>query len=98
VTHVDPFTADIVSRCRWAEHNGGHPNPAWSTGERLAVALILDATEHLAAMDYTHNEAVQRVRGGMLNPPADFGTWVRQIRQMLERPTYQANEAGDDER
>jgi hypothetical protein len=32
------FAADITRRSRWArDHNDGHPEPAWSTGERLAI-------------------------------------------------------------
>ncbi|MGM9480317.1 hypothetical protein ACS5PN_03895 [Roseateles sp. NT4] len=35
--------------------------PGWSTGETLAVALILNRPEVLKAMDYTALQAVQRV-------------------------------------
>lgn len=35
--------------------------PAWSTGETLAVALILNRSDVLKAMDYTVLQAVQRV-------------------------------------
>lgn len=79
----DNFAADTASRCRWAlNHNGGHPSGAWSTGERLAVALVLHDRETLKAMGYTPKEAAQRVYGGMIAPPApaDFPTWIDSIR------------------
>lgn len=45
----DHFAQDILARSRWAfDHNAGHPKPAWSTGEKLAVALVLD-DEHTFA-------------------------------------------------
>jgi hypothetical protein len=40
---VDDFTQDVLTRSRWAfDNNDGHPKQAWSAGERLAVALVLD--------------------------------------------------------
>lgn len=81
---LDAFGRDIAARCRWAlAENDGHPNPAWSTGERLAVALVLRDRDHLAAMDYTLTEAARRVAGGMGNPPTDFAGWLHAIRSAL---------------
>jgi hypothetical protein len=78
---LDESTADIVRRCRWAvDKNHGHPNGAWSTGEQLAVALVLSDTDHLKSMDYTVPEAMERVAGGMLEPPRDFTKWLMSIR------------------
>jgi hypothetical protein len=84
---LDNFGIDIAHRCRWAlDHNGGHPLGAWSTGERLAVALVLFDLDHLAAMDYTPSEAAQRVCGGMWSPPANFPDWLDAIRTNLHHP------------
>lgn len=87
---IDPDTepvevaADVLRRARWAQaHNEGHPNWLWSTGEQLAVALVLDDHAHLEAMDYTAAEAAERVAGGMFYPPADMGAWLAGIRSHL---------------
>jgi hypothetical protein len=78
------FAQDTLAHCRIAlKHHGGHPNGAWSSGEQLAVALVLDDHEHLKAMGYTFIDAAERVRGGMLNPPADFLAWLEAIRTEL---------------
>ena len=83
---LDDFAADILRRCQSAlAHHGGHPNPAWSTGERLAVALVLGDRDHLDEMDYTVEEAMVRVHGGMWNPPGDMGAWLAAIRPRLPR-------------
>src|SRR5258706_12929322 len=81
---LDEFAADVLRRCRWAQaHNGGHPSCAWSTGEQLAVALVLGDREHLTGMDYTPTQAAQRVLGGMANPPTDINAWLAAIRTGL---------------
>jgi hypothetical protein len=82
----DRFATDVLRRCRWAlAHNDGHPSGAWSTGEQLAVALVLRDHQCLAAMDYTPQEAAQRVAGGMWSPPADMNKWLAAIRTALAR-------------
>ncbi|MCA1677165.1 MAG: hypothetical protein LC799_34965 [Actinobacteria bacterium] len=84
---VDAFAADIAWRCRRAREGlGGHPSPAWSTGEQLAVALVLRDRAHLDAMGYTPRQAAQRVHDGMLVPPADLGAWLEGIRVQLGEP------------
>lgn len=81
---LDPFAADVLARCRWAlKHNDGHPSRAWSTGEQLAVALVLRDRQHLTAMDYTPQDAAERVAGGMWSPPADMNRWLAAIRIAL---------------
>lgn len=85
---LDPFAADVLERCRWAQaHHDGHPSGAWSTGEQLAVALVLLDREHLAAMDYTPTEAARRVLGGMIDPPESISAWLDQIRAQLDATT-----------
>jgi hypothetical protein len=82
----DEFAQDVLRRCRWAQiNNHGHPSGVWSTGEQLAVALVLHDHEHLEAMDYTPTEAAQRVLDGMLDPPADVNAWLAAIRVELSR-------------
>lgn len=81
---LDEFAADTLDRCRWAQrHHGGHPSLAWSTGEQLAVALVLRDRTHLDEMGYTAQEAAQRVHDGMAMPPADFNAWLEGIRAEL---------------
>jgi hypothetical protein len=81
---MDAFAQGIASRCRTAQrHNDGHPLGVWSTGEQLAVALVLRDRAHLDAMGYTVQEAAQRVHDGMLNPPANFNEWLTEIRASI---------------
>ncbi len=83
-TEPDDVARDIIGRARWAlANNKGHPNGAWSTAEQAAVALLLNDTEHLAAMDYTPAEAARRVADGMFFPPADVEAWFAQMREQL---------------
>jgi hypothetical protein len=80
------FAADITARARWARaHNNGHPEPAWSTGERLAVALVLGDQETLDGEGYTRQEAVQRLSGdiGFYGYTADVEAWITGIRSVL---------------
>lgn len=80
------FTADITRRARWArDHNSGRPEPAWSTGERLAVALILGDQATLDAEGYTPQEAAQRLAGDLtfFGYPADVDAWLKRVRTDL---------------
>ena len=48
------FAADITARSSRAQaRNNGHPEPAWSTGERLIVALVLGNQATLDSEGYT---------------------------------------------
>ena len=79
------LTADTLQRARWArKHNDSHPSGAWSTGEQLAVALVLDDQDHLAGMQYTAAEAASRVTGGMYFPIADLDAWLADVRGQLD--------------
>jgi hypothetical protein len=83
------WTADITRRARWArDHNGGRPEPVWSTGERLAVALVLGDQATLDAEGYTRQQAAQRLAGDLAfcGYSADVGTWLTEIRAALGRP------------
>lgn len=90
----DDFAKDIAAKARWArKHSGGFPNPAWSTGERLAVALVLDypaATEEEEG--FTREQALIRLAGdlgffatGTLRAAsaADTEAWIEQVRGAL---------------
>lgn len=80
------FAADITRRSRWArDHNDGHPEPAWSTGERLAVALVLGNQATLDAEHCTRQEAAKRIAGDLefYGYGAGVETWIADIREGL---------------
>ena len=77
------FADDITGRCRWAlAHNDGTPNPAWSTGERLAVALVLTDDAYLAAEGFTKAQALSRLAGDIGS--SNVGAWLAYVRGALE--------------
>lgn len=64
-SHADEYACDIVARTRWArDHNAGEPKGAWSTGEKEAVALVLDNQDYLDAVGTTRQQAGSRLAGG----------------------------------
>jgi hypothetical protein len=80
------FARDITRRARWArDYNDGRPEPAWSTGERLTVALVLGDQATLDAEGYTRQEAAQRLAGDLAfyGYPGDADTWLGEIRAAL---------------
>lgn len=88
---LDSFGADICRRARIARRRyGGHPNGAWSTGERLAVALVLRDYGHMREMGYSEDEAAERVLGGMPMPPEGIGVWLDRIRAEMNRAQIKA--------
>ena len=81
---MDAFAKDIAAKARWAiVHNDGFPKPAWSTGERLAVALVAGYPDVLEAEDATREEALSRLAGDIMGSPADAEAWVREVRAAL---------------
>ena len=85
-TKLVNFAGDITRRARWArEHNDGRPEPAWSTGERLAVALVLCDKGTLEAEAYTRREAADRLNGDLAYYGYRGGpdTWLREIRAAI---------------
>ena len=81
----DGFTEDITARARWArDRNQGYPKPAWSTGEQLAVALVLGNQDFLDAAGYTAREASQRLAGDLAG--ADVTEWLDDVRAALQPP------------
>ena len=97
------LSADITRRARWAlNHNDGRPEPAWSTCERLAVALVLHDKATLESEGYTRQDAARRLAGdlGYFGYGADADTWLREIRAAIgglpdaELPYTAAHRAG----
>jgi len=82
----DDFAEDITRRARWAlEHNDGHPNPAWSTGERLFTALALRDDQYLAAEEWTVTEVRRRLAGELgAGSYAEVDDWLAYVRGALE--------------
>lgn len=81
---MDDFAKDIASRARWAvAHNDGQPKAAWSTGERLAVALVLDDVAAIEAEGFTVEQALRRLAGDISGSTADAETWIAEVRGEL---------------
>lgn len=51
----------LLDKARAAQRGGDAAWSVQSTGEKLAVALILNRADWLAAMDYTIAEAIERL-------------------------------------
>ncbi|GAB3551271.1 hypothetical protein J2S53_000898 [Actinopolyspora lacussalsi] len=76
---------EIIERCRWArDHNENHPSQQWSTGEQLAVALVLRDRSWLEWTDHTTETATDLVceRAGL--SAFEFTGWLNDIRAALE--------------
>lgn len=58
---TDYTLTQIVEKSRDAKRGGKDAWSVQSTGEKLAVALVLNKPEWLAAMDYTMAEAIDRI-------------------------------------
>jgi hypothetical protein len=76
----DRFADDITTRARLAlKYNDGIPEPAWSTGERLVVALVLGRTDLINVMGYDRDEALERLAGDLYGSVADAEAWVEAV-------------------
>lgn len=64
VENRDRTITDWTARARYARESRelGELLPAWSTGELLAVAVINDDRALLEELDYTREDAVERLR------------------------------------
>lgn len=81
---LDQFTTETLRRCR--EARAAHAAPgAWSTGEQLLVALVLNDTAHLAALDYTAQQAHERVFANLRvsMSPEQYVAWLGDLRLEL---------------
>jgi hypothetical protein len=78
---TDRFGRETASRARWVVSHGGRYQGGWSTGEGLAVALVLHDDARLKVYGYsTRAAAVDRICQGVSNPPADPDLWLATIR------------------
>lgn len=81
---TDDFAQDIAARARWALiHNDGWPKPAWSTGERLAVALVLDDPAAIEREGFTCEQALRRLAGDIGGTTADAEAWIERVQETL---------------
>lgn len=77
---ADSFARSTADRARYVEAHGGR-YLGWSTSESLAVALVLNDPDALARNGYPKRaDAIQRIVGGMSNPPRDPESWLALIR------------------
>ena len=63
-TPADRYAADSLEKAQFARtcNELGEPWPAWSTGQHLAVAVLLQDMRKLAELDYTEVDALERPR------------------------------------
>lgn len=74
----DQTISRAVDRSREADRQGGEPDAAWSMGEKLLNALVLERLDQLEALDYSEAEAIDRLR-------FDFGVTTAEFPAVLER-------------
>lgn len=90
------YQADLENRVRLAvEHNNGVPYAAWSTGERLAVALVLQDEEYLTAENETVATVLSRIAGdihGSVSAAEDLIRRARTWRNRLDAIEFQVGE------
>lgn len=74
------FAKDTANRARHVVAHGGQ-YLGWSTGETLAVALVLNDIDELNRRGYsTRRAAVDRVIGNMADPPPNAAAWLALVR------------------
>lgn len=101
VQHSREFQNDLIARClRTRRRDNDRPSGAWSTSERLFVALVLKNKTVLDEMGYTGQEAAQRLFGEPWSPddPEEFVTWLDAIRNRVDaepRVSRPATRVGD---
>jgi hypothetical protein len=83
------YTSDLIRRCRWArDHNERTPRAAWSTGERVTVALVLDNYDYLNAIGEDANSAASRMRGDTGLSPDQLSAYLASVRARLTADPY----------
>lgn len=76
------YIEDMVRRARWAQqHNDGWPRGAWSAGEQVVVALLLNNQDALTAYGETVASARSRLAGELGTDDVD--PWIEQARAAL---------------
>lgn len=75
------YEADLTNRVRLSiEHNDSVPYGAWSTGERLAVALVLRDREYLSAEGETESSVLSRIGGDIRGNAAEARALIERVR------------------
>ncbi|MGF0313817.1 hypothetical protein [Rhodococcus sp. IEGM1428] len=61
---ADRYATDSLEKAQFARtyNELGEPWPAWSTGQHLTVAVLLQDMRKLADLDYTEVDALERLR------------------------------------
>lgn len=72
--------ARAVERSRFAKASSGEPDGAWSMGEKLLNALVFERDDQLAALDYSEQEAIERLRWDFGVTADEFPAVLAQIR------------------
>ena len=83
---VDRYAANWLDKARFARicNENGEKWPPWSTGEILAVALILDDAGMFIALDITKQEALDRLRYDLELPDiVGAARWFADLRAQL---------------
>lgn len=75
--------AAAIARTREAKQRSGEPDLAWSMGEKLLNALVLEREDQLAGLDYTRQDAIERVRWDFGVNDDEFPAVLEQIRDGL---------------
>ena len=93
---AEGFFADWVAKARLARRltEAEAPWPAWSMGECLAVAVILDDEEELRSLSYTRAEAIERLRYDLCLDTAQAEEAFRRMRLAVDQATPARAEEG----
>jgi hypothetical protein len=87
VISAQRYATDWLTKAQFARscNERNAPWPAWSTGDTLAVAVLLCDTTALAALDCTEVEALQRLRHDIGAPDLDAAVrWFAKLRARLQ--------------
>lgn len=76
----EAMIAHAIERAREALLRGGEPDPAWSMGEKLLTALVFRRPDQLQRLDYTDDEAADRLRYDFGANRDEFDGILQQIR------------------
>ncbi|KZF07769.1 hypothetical protein A2J03_22270 [Rhodococcus sp. EPR-157] len=85
-TPADRYATDWLAKAQFARtcNESGEPWPAWSMGELLAVAVILQDMRKLADLDYTEVDALERLRYDIDLPDLNTAAqWFEDLRARL---------------
>lgn len=81
---TDSYTAMLITYARWArEHNDKNPKDTWSIANQLAVALVLDNYTWMENEELTVDQAKYFLMRDSGVSPADFSTWLEDVRQSV---------------